>query len=72
MLMFDDPVDANALEKESKDEAAYFHKHPGCRAIIIPMWMVEKIHVDFCTTSGELVVQLRQEEDTKGEEDEGN
>ena len=56
---------------QSDDQAAHFATHPGVKAIVIPLWMIEKIYVDFCTSPQELVVQLKKEE-IKGEDDESN
>jgi hypothetical protein len=54
------------------EQAVHFATHPGVKAIIVPLWMIEKIYVDFCTSPQELVVQLKEEEETRGEEDESN
>lgn len=55
---------------QPNDQALHFATHPGVKAIVIPLWMIGKIYVDFCTSSQELVIQLKQEEEIKGEEDE--
>jgi hypothetical protein len=61
MLTFDDPVDVNVQENE-QEEAAVFTELPKCRALIIPMWMIEKLHVDFTTVPEQLVIQLKKGE----------
>lgn len=60
----------NPVPVPLSEQAAEFTVHPGVRAFIIPFWMIEKISVDLTTGSRELVVQLKKEEDIKGEEDE--
>jgi hypothetical protein len=52
------------------DQAAHFTKHPGVRALIIPLWMIESIRFDLYTSPQELVVQLVEEDSVEGEEDE--
>ncbi len=54
----------------ARDQAAHFTVHPGVKAIIIPLWMVEKIHIDLYTAPHELVVQLVEEGSVEGKEDE--
>lgn len=54
------------------NQALHFTTHPGVKAIVVPLWMVEKMYVDFCTIPQELVIQLKQEEENRGEEDESN
>lgn len=62
----------NPAPVPQSDQAAEFTVHPGVRAFIIPFWMIEKISVDLTTGSGELVVQLKKEEEIEGEGNEGN
>lgn len=61
------------LKKCTDDkQAAHFTVHPGVKAIIIPMWMIEKIHIDLYTAPQELVVQLVEEGSVEGKEDEAD
>lgn len=53
-------------------QAAHFTVHPGVKAIVIPLWMIEKIQVDLHTAPQELVVQLVEEGSVEGKEDETN
>jgi hypothetical protein len=62
----------NPVPVPQSEQAAEFNVHPGVRAFIIPFWMIEKISVDFTSGSGEVVIQLKKEEEIEGEQDEGN
>lgn len=55
----------------NKDQAAHFTVHPGVKAIIIPLWMIDKIHIDLHTAPRELVVQLIEGDSVDGKQDEG-
>jgi hypothetical protein len=60
-------MDSDAASQSSNiEEAAHFAKHPGCRAIVIPLWMVEKISVDFTDTPDGMcvIIQLTSQEKT--------
>lgn len=71
MTQTNEKVESVLVQSES-DQAVHFTTHPGVKAIVVPLWMIEKIYVDFCTSPQELVIQLKQEEENKGEEDESN
>ena len=60
----------DAPVKEADDQAVHFVEHPGVKAIIIPLWMIEKIQVDLHTAPQELVVQLIERDSIGGEENE--
>lgn len=70
MPMSEDQQSHVCAPPKSEDEAAYFTQLPNCRALVIPIWMVEKIHVDFTSPTGDLVVQFKKgeecEEDNEG------
>ncbi len=57
---------------QPNDQALHFATHPGVKAIVIPLWMIEKIQVDLYTAPQELVVQLVEEGSVEGKEDEAN
>lgn len=70
MLTFDDPVDASAVNKE--EDFAFFGELPNkCRGLVIPLWMIEKLYVDFTSSPEQLVVQLKKAENHE-ESHEGN
>ena len=62
----------NVAAQSKDDQAAHFTVHPGVKAIVIPLWMIDKIHIDLYTAPQELVVQLIEEGNIEGEKDEAS